>query len=526
MTKEKNSLCKDLLKSKEFLFLAFIFIIIAVMSYYSPYTPDDYNYSNYPWTTNRIKSFTDIIFSQMIMYKQWSGRILFSGLGQWFLFAGTFIYAICNAGAFTYLVYKIAHFSKPKKPFIALILSFFLLWNFIPAFAEDFIWLSGSVNYLWPTLFTFLFFDKFSKVYIKEKDELNQKNFILLVILAFITGLSHEMTFFLAAGIGFSYIVFNFKKVWKSDYRLKTIIASFILGGVILIASPGNFARATGSLGLDYSIIILNIKANIWLFIISFISILFFLFKEKKIGVFYLKYSIIPIFISLLPMLMIHEFPLRAMLIINVFLMLPIVHCLSRLLGKIKKGSTLLEILLILLTIYVPIKVGLYYGNNVKEYNRETQFMIDYSKKVGQQDIVLNTLSLPTNINSKYFLSIFTRPNIFKNGVSNVYFCKYYGCKTVVSKGSENIIVEIELKEDSLNDIQLKLGENIVDDIAPTAVMPENQKQYKDNIIFEIPKVFEKDFVIISNQDANNIKKVTIYDIDQTITLDSIKVEK
>ena len=107
MTKERNNFCKNLLKSKEFIFLAFIFIIIGVMSYYSPYTPDDYNYSNFPWTTDRIKSFTDIMFSQIIMYKQWSGRIIFSGLGQLFLFTGPFVYAIFNAGAFTYLVKRL-----------------------------------------------------------------------------------------------------------------------------------------------------------------------------------------------------------------------------------------------------------------------------------------------------------------------------------------------------------------------------------------------------------------------------------
>ena len=88
------------------------------------------------------------------------------------------------------------------------------------------------------------------------------------------------------------------------------------------------------------------------------------------------------------------------------------------------------------------------------------------------------------------------------------------------------MIIEIELEEDKLNDIKLKLGENIVDAIGVTAVVPEVEKQYKDNVMFEIPKTFEKDFVILSNQDTGNIRKVTIYDIDQITTLDTIKVEK
>ena len=114
-------------------------------------------------------------------------------------------------------------------------------------FGEKFAWISGSLNYLWTTVFLMLYLYTFYGYFVEDK-ELDKWHKIILGLSGFLVGFLHEVTAFV--GGAFLVVMFftNIRKVWKSPKKMDRLffigsILLFALGCFTTILAPGNFLR-------------------------------------------------------------------------------------------------------------------------------------------------------------------------------------------------------------------------------------------------------------------------------------------
>lgn len=260
---------KKLYSNYSFYLFMLIFFIIFSISTNMSFKSDEFNYSHITWTNIRLSSLSDIITSQKILYVNWTGRILAHFFIQLFLFLGHNLYPIFNSLIFCLFIYLIVKLSSKKTSSYLIISASCLVFLFIPIFGETIIWLSGSLNYLWPATLFLLFI----YLYNKENSKLP-----IVMLLAFLSGMSQE-TIFLGGG---AYLIYN---LINKKFTLKTclIYGCFFIGGLILLCAPGNFLRASSSQLSKFYIILDIIKIVLGVFLYTTLILINTYLKKRTL---------------------------------------------------------------------------------------------------------------------------------------------------------------------------------------------------------------------------------------------------
>lgn len=494
-------------KYKTIIFFISVFIVLFLMSYYCHYNADDYNYAHIPWTTIKLTGIRSIIQSQVIMYQHWSGRILFSALGQFFMMMPKWFYAFLNSIIFISLLIWMNRFFKKRnnQKLIIFIITFFLIWTFTPDFVEDFIWISGSVNYLWPVLITIIFMSLFYRKYY-----LNQSiNSVMLLTLSFITGFSHEITIFVSLSYLFFFIIFNFQNIIKlikqKDKIFIGTLLIYTISIILCIFAPGNFERAQNSITFNYMPVLQNFWAIKGLLILLVVILFYQFFNNRKKCFIYTKYIFLPILLSLIPMLFISGFIKRVMLIYVVLIIIVIIDGIYDFLEAYPKWDNLLvEMIMLIITFMVPFYVASYYSTTMKKYNEDILFATKEAKLSGKNTVLVDQLKIPNQIILKYTLNAGHRASVFPNSIYSHYFCNYYGCNYIVAKKENHIIVTVI----SNSTIQIKYN-NTYFQKEKEYLLSDNSKN-NNTYIFQIPREYQDTFEIITTK--NNIQSIEITD--------------
>lgn len=295
--------------------LVSIFLMMLVLNILTPLIADDYSYSFIHGTTQRVKNILDVFVSQADHYMTWGGRSIAHGIAQIFLMFPKIIFSICNSIVYTlviYLIYKNT-IDKKDKPLL-MILIHFLLYFCLPVFGQNCIWLIGSCNYLWTTMFILLFVLLFRK---ERKD--NIINIILMFILGLIAGWSNENSSFALIVITVLLMI-PFKKINIKKWKISGLLG-VITGFVVMILAPGNFVRKENftedpsfimriiNRGIQYSETL--VKYMLPLIILAVILITIHIYKKKKINKYSFVYFIASFF-AVYSMLLSPQFPDRS----------------------------------------------------------------------------------------------------------------------------------------------------------------------------------------------------------------------
>ena len=233
-----------------FLLIFVVFSGIYLLNHFTLYTSDDYTYhffyqGEYPTEQLReINSLTDIISSQISHWYKWNGRFVAHTIVQIFMQFDKIVFNLVNTLTFLALGIIIAHFAKklsriPHLKSWNLILSYFFLWWFLPEFGKTALWLSGSINYLWSSLFYLSWF--YAILFWKPR----LKSGLPLILLGLLAGTTNENTapaIILSCGLYLGYLLLRKKEVNLSKWlSLGLAIFSFYL----ILSSPGSHHRAS-----------------------------------------------------------------------------------------------------------------------------------------------------------------------------------------------------------------------------------------------------------------------------------------
>ena len=218
-----------------------IFLLILLCNMLTPYHADDYAYHFRFDNSELVDSVSDIIPSMIAHGKILNGRLVAHTLVQFFEMLPKFIFNFVNAAMFAALLRLCCSFIAPNvRNNFALLLVFCYVWLVVPAFGEVFLWLDGSINYLWAVCANLLFLLYYFRYYNSSAEISSFAGKAALIILGFIAGAFQESmataTFVLAAAF----------LLLKGLYRKEKIGASWIIAllafacGILFMAiQPG-----------------------------------------------------------------------------------------------------------------------------------------------------------------------------------------------------------------------------------------------------------------------------------------------
>ena len=239
------------MKDNKYLYFGYLLVIGIVfylMNVFTPLFSDDWHYNFIYGTHTQIKTLGDVLYSQYLHYFSMNGRFvphffvqLFDGI------LGKGLFNVVNTFMFMAFIYLISYTLRReyKSFYVSSSLALFLIFFFIPAFNNCFLWMSGACNYLWVAVLLLSF------NIILEKDIKNKALFPLLFVFGIICGWSNEAT---ALGLGFGYFIyFIFNKKELSQSRIISLIG-FYIGLLFLVFAPGSVNRALGQGHITFGI--------------------------------------------------------------------------------------------------------------------------------------------------------------------------------------------------------------------------------------------------------------------------------
>lgn len=128
-----------------------VFLIMLFCNFNTDLVADDYMYCFSFADNSRIDSLADIFPSMAAHRHSMNGRVVAHFMVQLFLMLPKAVFNIFNAAFFTALVWLIYYIARRdgKNNALLLMCCFGLIWVLQPEFGQVYLWLDGSVNYLW-----------------------------------------------------------------------------------------------------------------------------------------------------------------------------------------------------------------------------------------------------------------------------------------------------------------------------------------------------------------------------------------
>lgn len=275
--KIENNYFNNISIQKAFFISTIIFfsVLFFILNSMTPLLADDYGWGYIRGTDHQpIKNLKDILVSVYDYYFTWGGRIGGNLLSEVFTLIGKPIFNIANTIIYiinTLLIYYICNTSKKVK--ISLYIGIHLLiWFFTPDYGQVMFWLSGACNYLWlitPVLIMILIFKRYSINENMIKDTLITA--LIIFIIGIFAGWSNEN-----AGAGMLvvltlyFLYYYFNNIKMSKYIISGYMGS-IIGYLLLIIAPGNFAREAVEQNIVHTSLIFRV------FMITYFFVMFLL---------------------------------------------------------------------------------------------------------------------------------------------------------------------------------------------------------------------------------------------------------
>ena len=253
------------------------FVLMFILNSFTLYCCDDFEYKYSFATGEKISSFKDIAISMAAHAYTMNGRLFAHGLVQIFDALPKVIFNTINSAMFVLLIFLIYNISKNNSSsIILLIYNFCMIWMFTPAFGQVFLWLDGSINYLWGAVFSLLFLLVYIKAFLYDKYIKETVLKILFICYAFFVGGYLEnsaVATIVCSVLLLSLCVFYKKHKIHLEYCLALVM--LIAGMLFMITRPGEAYKGAASidryyLNLEY---ILNICKQLFVPFLSYVCL-------------------------------------------------------------------------------------------------------------------------------------------------------------------------------------------------------------------------------------------------------------
>lgn len=278
--------------------VAAAFITIFIYNFLTPYLSDDYFYA---CEVRQARSFWDLIRQQYGEYLSNSGRVVGQFNVRLSLVFDKQVFNLVNSGMFVLLVLLMYANIRRKRKYdiFVLLLIITFLWKFAVDFGQTMLWICGSCNYLWGSVFI-LGFITFYRFFLNHPEKMKHK--ILLAAGTFFFGVLAGWCNENTSGGGLLLVIMFALNFWqeekkKGEKRQSAFIITGMLGmccGILgMISAPGVRSRSAVMSDGEYSGIVgllsrtykitLNIRDLFFPVILITVIVLVLLVLQKKL---------------------------------------------------------------------------------------------------------------------------------------------------------------------------------------------------------------------------------------------------
>ncbi len=174
--------------------LALIFLLLLFCNRHTAMVADDYRYCFSFADGSRMTSVSQIFPSMAAHRHSMNGRVIAHALVQVFLMLPKPFFNLVNAGFFVLLLFLICRLALPKNATDATLFLFWAfgcIWLLQPEFGQVFLWLDGSVNYLWCAMLCLLWLLPWAEAFLKDTDP-SKKGQCFLILFSPLVGAYSE----------------------------------------------------------------------------------------------------------------------------------------------------------------------------------------------------------------------------------------------------------------------------------------------------------------------------------------------
>lgn len=278
--------------------VAAAFITIFIYNFLTPYLSDDYFYA---CEVRQARSFWDLIRQQYGEYLSNSGRVVGQFNVRLSLVFDKQVFNLVNSGMFVLLVLLMYANIRRKRKYdiFVLLLIITFLWKFAVDFGQTMLWICGSCNYLWGSVFI-LGFITFYRFFLNHPEKMKHK--ILLAAGTFFFGILAGWCNENTSGGGLLLVIMFALNFWqeekkKGEKKQSAFIITGMLGmccGILgMISAPGVRSRSAVMSDGEYSGIVgllsrtykitLNIRDLFFPVILITVIVLVLLVLQKKL---------------------------------------------------------------------------------------------------------------------------------------------------------------------------------------------------------------------------------------------------
>ena len=417
---------------------------ILIFNFLTPMLADDYSYTFSWYDRNSITTLSEAFLSIYAHYFKWGGRAVTHFIATVFLLIGKPVFNVFNAAVYCWLAYMIYRFSViyARKGQLLIYLAIHLsLWFAVPAFGQDFLWLIGACNYLWPAAFIFTFIWPFYQYAMTGKLLSNKYLIWLMPLLGLLAGWGNENT----SGAGIFFVIALLILMKKTEQKIPgwmlISLGAQIIGFAFMIAAPGNYIRlerGTEDIGflLTYggrlSVCNQMIYEHMLPFLLGYIFLLVLVcYQHIESSKKYIAFLFgVTALANNYVMLIVTEYPERAALGTVLFLTAGLLYCTSLLLNQDTIKWACAVVCSLLAVFAIQYTYGLMdIGYTYRVYNRRIASIIE-QREAGVLDIVTYRIEPKTKFNGLYGLEdLQGYPTHWLNGNTS----NYFGLNTIVA---------------------------------------------------------------------------------------------
>ena len=234
------------------------FAMMLLCNHWTHLIADDYRYCFSYADDTRIESVAQIFPSMAAHRQSMNGRVVPHFLVQLFLMLPKGIFDVANALLFVlliWLLHELAVGTGLPNPVLACVL-FFAFWAFQPDFGQVFLWLTGSVNYLWCGVFSLVWLLPMVKSF-REDQAPGKVLRVLYVLFSFPVGAYSEngTVALVAMWLAFALADFLWFKKRPALWKLLAL-ASVLAGFLYMMLAPAETVNKSAE--MTFSVLLEN----------------------------------------------------------------------------------------------------------------------------------------------------------------------------------------------------------------------------------------------------------------------------
>ena len=236
----------------ERLVLLAVFLVMLALNFMTPMLADDFAHYYDIDGGGHIDTVREIVRNLGYLRRNVNGRIFPHFCVYLMQIPPRAVFRVLNAAVLPLLLWQMSRFlPRGRRPGAAWLLAgAALLWIFMPAFGEVFLWLTGSCNYGWGLLLFLPPLRAFHSRCTAGKDRDGIPKTVLLLLVSFLAGAWSESGAIALLSAEFFLLVLTVLRERRLPLRQILLFLAACAGFVFLLLTPATLPTRTGDLSL------------------------------------------------------------------------------------------------------------------------------------------------------------------------------------------------------------------------------------------------------------------------------------